>query len=267
MLEGNQTVSLSPFPRLGQFEERLGRSERDGWSQQRGFKKALIMKLLIIEDEKELSDSIVAYLGSEHYVCEQAFTYNEAVRKMDLHDYDCILLDLMLPGGTGMELLYHIRRQRNPVGVIIVSAKDSLEDKVKGLAIGADDYLAKPFHLPELGMRIHALIWRREFSANNVLYSNGLEIDLSAKSVCVDGRSLWLTRTEYELLLFFIANRNRVVSKASIAEHLSGDMAEMFDNHDFVYTHIKNLKAKLAEAGVRDCIRNVYGMGYKWLEA
>jgi DNA-binding response OmpR family regulator len=224
------------------------------------------MKLLIIEDERELSENIVTYLSSENYVCEQAFTYDTAKMKVNLYDYDCVLLDLMLPGGNGLDILRDIRKKRNPVGVIIVSAKDSLDDKVKGLEIGADDYLAKPFHLPELSMRIYAIIRRKEFAANNILRSNGIEINLPAKSVSVGGRLVVLTRMEYELLLFFIGNRNKVVSKASMAEHLSGDMADMFDNHDFVYTHIKNLKAKLAEAGVRDCVKNIYGTGYKWIE-
>lgn len=224
------------------------------------------MKLLIIEDERELSDNIVTYLSSENYVCEQAFTYGDAKMKVNLYDYDCVLLDLMLPGGNGLDILRDIRSKRNPVGVIIVSAKDSLDDKVKGLEIGADDYLPKPFHLAELSIRIYAIIRRKEFAANNLLRSNGIEINLPAKSVIIKGQPIVLTRTEYELLLFFIGNRNRVVSKASIAEHLSGDMADMLDNHDFVYTHIKNLKAKLSEAGVRDCIKNVYGTGYKWIE-
>lgn len=224
------------------------------------------MKLLIIEDERELSENIVTYLSSENYVCEQAFTYDTAKMKVNLYDYDCVLLDLMLPGVNGLDILRDIRKKRNPVGVIIVSAKDSLDDKVKGLEIGADDYLAKPFHLPELSMRIYAIIRRKEFAANNILRSNGIEINLPAKSVSVGGRQVVLTRMEYELLLFFIGNRNKVVSKASMAEHLSGDMADMFDNHDFVYTHIKNLKAKLAEAGVRDCVKNIYGTGYKWIE-
>lgn len=224
------------------------------------------MKLLIIEDEKELSDSIVAFLSSENYVCEQAFTYSEARMKVNVYEYDCVVLDLMLPGGGGLDILREIRRRHNPVGVIIVSAKDSLDDKVRGLEIGADDYLPKPFHLSELSMRIYAIIRRRKFSANNILRSNGIEIDLLAKTVTVKGRPIVLTRTEYELLLFFIGNRGKVVSKAAIAEHLSGDMADMLDSHDFVYTHIKNLKAKLAEAGVRGCVKNVYGTGYKWTE-
>ena len=224
------------------------------------------MKVLIIEDERKLSDSIVSYLSSEKYLCEQAFTFSDARMKVNIYDYDCVLLDLMLPGGDGLDILRDIRKKRNPVGVIIVSAKDSLDDKLTGLGIGADDYLPKPFHLAELSMRIYAVIRRREFAASNVLKDNGIRIDLLEKSVTVAGKPVVLTKSEYELLLFFIGNRNRVVSKSALAEHLSGEMADMMDNHGFVYTHIKNLKAKLAAAGCKDCIRNVYGMGYKWVE-
>lgn len=224
------------------------------------------MKLLIIEDEWELSGSIVTFLSSENYLCEQAFTYSEAQAKINLYNYDCVLLDLMLPGGNGLDILREIKRQNNPAGIIIISAKDSLDDKVSGLQIGADDYLAKPFHLPELSMRIYAVIRRKEFSGSNTLQSNGITIDLPSMSVRVNGTPVILTRTEYDLLLFFIGNKNRVISKSAMAEHLSGDIADMLDSHDFVYTHIKNLKAKLSEAGCKECIKNVYGTGYKWIE-
>ena len=224
------------------------------------------MKILIVEDEHKLSDSIVTYLKSEKYLCEQAFDYNEALEKVRGYDYDCVLLDLMLPGGSGLDILRDIKRRNNPAGVIIVSAKDSLDDKVKGLEIGADDYLPKPFHPAELGMRVYAIIRRKEFGASNTLENNGIKINLLEKSVEANGRPVTLTKSEYDLLLFFIGNRNRVLSKGAIAEHLSGDFADMMDNFDFVYTHIKNLKAKLAQTGMPNCIQNVYGMGYKWIE-
>ncbi len=222
------------------------------------------MKILIIEDERKLSDSIVDYLKGEKYLCEQVFDFNDAMMKVRVYDYDCVLLDLMLPSGNGLDILRDIKRRNNPAGVIIVSAKDSLDDKLKGLQIGADDYLAKPFHLAELSMRIYAVIRRKEFGANNRLKCGGISIDLLEKSVTANGYSLTLTKSEYELLLFFIGNKNRVLSKGAIAEHLSGDFADMMDNFDFIYTHIKNLKAKLTEAGIKDCVKNVYGMGYKW---
>lgn len=218
------------------------------------------MKILIVEDEHKLSDSIVTYLKSEKYLCEQAFDYNEALEKVRGYDYDCVLLDLMLPGGSGLDILRDIKRRNNPAGVIIVSAKDSLDDKVKGLEIGADDYLPKPFHLAELGMRVYAIIRRKEFGASNTLENNGIKINLLEKSVEANGRPVTLTKSEYDLLLFFIGNRNRVLSKGAIAEHLSGDFADMMDNFDFVYTHIKNLKAKLAQTG----IPTAYRMSMAW---
>lgn len=235
------------------------------------------MKVLIIEDERRLSDSICKYLESQDYLCEQAFTFADAMMKAVVYDYDCILLDLMLPGGDGLDILREIRRRRSSTGVIIISAKDSIDDRVSGLEIGADDYLSKPFALPELSMRIYALIRRREFTANNVIQSGGLRIDLLQKTVQAVGdvassphtqhsQVIDLTRTEYNLLLFFISNRNKVLSKAAIAEHLSGEMADMMDSFDFIYSHIKNLKAKLAKAGVKDCIKTIYGTGYQWKE-
>lgn len=223
------------------------------------------MKLLIIEDEHQLSDSIVSYLNREDYLCEQAFTFGEAMMKVGVYEYDCILLDLMLPGGNGLDILHRIKQCTPQTGVIIVSAKDSLEDKVEGLQIGADDYIAKPFHLPELGMRIFALLRRKNFTATNTLRSGSVTIDLLGKRVTVGGLALDLTKSEYELLLFLIENRCRVVSKSALAEHLSGDMADMLDNFNFVYAHIKNLKAKLADAGGPDCIKTYYGTGYKWI--
>lgn len=224
------------------------------------------MKILIIEDEKELSDNIVTFLSSENYLCEQAFTCADAKMKVNLYEYDCVILDLMLPDGNGLDLLRNIRNSHNQVGVIIVSAKDSINDKIIGLEVGADDYLSKPFSLPELKTRIYAIIRRKQFNTNNLMYSNGVTIDLLKKTVKVGPNIITLTRTEYELLLFLISNKNKVISKLSMAEHLTGEMADMLDNHNFVYTHIKNLKAKLAMNGCSECIKNIYGTGYKWVE-
>lgn len=223
------------------------------------------MKILIIEDEKQLSDSIVSFLGQEEYLCEQAFSYMEAAGKIEVYEYDCILLDLMLPGGTGLDLLRHIKETAPRTGVIIVSAKDSLDDKVTGLRLGADDYLAKPFHLPELSMRVFALLRRKCFTASNVIQSGAVSVDLLERSVTIGEKRLDLTRTEYDLLLFLIENRRRVVSKSALAEHLSGDIADMMDDFNFVYAHIKNLKGKLADAGLNNCIKTFYGAGYKWI--
>lgn len=224
------------------------------------------MKILIIEDERELSHNIVTYLSADKYLCEQAFTFREAREKIALYSYDCILLDLSLPGGDGFRLLDDIKDRDINSGIIIISARDSLGDKIAGLETGADDYLSKPFPLPELSIRIYALMRRKQFSHSNILKSNNVEIDLLAKRVTVNQTAVFLTKSEYELLLFLTGNRNRVVSKNAIAEHLSGDMADMLDNHNFVYAHIKNLKAKLGDAGCINCIKTIYGTGYQWKE-
>lgn len=224
------------------------------------------MKILIVEDEILLSDNIVSFLTSDNYICEQAFTYQEAQEKINLYQYDCILIDLNLPGGDGLNLLGLIKEKNLPCGIIIISARGSLDNRVEGLRLGADDYLAKPFSLPELSARIYALMRRRNFANSNYLQSRNLKVDLLSKQVFVDGAEIVLTKTEYDLLLFLITNKARVISKSSIAEHLSGDMADMLDNHNFVYSHVKNLKAKLAAVGFMDCIKTVYGVGYQWEE-
>lgn len=222
------------------------------------------MKLLLIEDEQELALSIAEYLKGEHYLCEFASTYTEALDKIYIYDYDCILLDLMLPGGDGLKILEELKRIDKQEGVIIISAKNSIEDKIRGLQIGADDYLAKPFHLSELSARIHSVIRRKHFGHANKIVINELEIDLLAKDVRVNDKLIALTKKELDLLLFLVSNKGRVISKNALAEHLSGDMADMLNNHSVVYAHVKNLKKKLADSGCADYIKTIYGMGYKW---
>lgn len=222
------------------------------------------MKILIIEDEQELAKSIAEYLSEENYLCEFASTYNRALDKIETYHYDCILLDIMLPDGSGMEILEELKQQDKQDGVIIISAKDALDDKIKGLQIGADDYLTKPFHLAELTARIYSVIRRKQFGNSNTIQQNELQIDLLAKTVLVNNKLISLTKKEFDLLLYFIGNKNRVISKSTLAEHLSGDFADMLDNHDFVYAHVKNLKKKLNEAGCSNYLKTVYGTGYKW---
>lgn len=211
-----------------------------------------------------LSRSIAEYLGREDYLCEHAYTCNEALCKIAAYEYDCILLDLMLPDGSGLDILRNIKKESPQAGVIIVSAKDSLDDKVEGLKIGADDYLPKPFHLPELSMRIFALMRRKKFTSDNNIQAGQHTINLPEHKVTVGNNHIALTKSEYDLLLFLIQNRNRVVSKSAIAEHLSGDMADMLDDFNFIYAHIKNLKSKLSAAGIPNSIKTLYGTGYKW---
>lgn len=222
------------------------------------------MRILIIEDENELAESISEYLSEENYLCEVARTFNQALNKIESFNYDCILLDIMLPDGNGMNILEELKKQDKQDGVIIISAKNALDDKVRGLQIGADDYLTKPFHLSELAARIYSIIRRKQFGNANVVQQNELQINLLGKIVKVNDHSIELTKKEFELLLYFIGNKNRVISRSTLAEHLSGDFASMLDNHDFVYAHIKNLKKKLNEAGCENYLKTVYGTGYKW---
>ncbi|WP_258100955.1 response regulator transcription factor [Marinoscillum pacificum] len=222
------------------------------------------MKILIIEDEVELAKDMELFLSREAYHCELVANYDQAMEKVYAYEYDCILLDLMLPGGDGLSILQELKKLNKNEGVIIISAKNSIEDKVSGLKLGADDYLAKPFHQAELAARVESLIRRKQFDSHNTITQNEVMIDLQAKTVTVRGEGVVLTRKEYELLLFFVGNKNRVLSKGALAEHLSGDLADMFDTHDFVYAHVKNLKKKLKEAGYQDYIKTIYGSGYKW---
>ncbi|SCX86144.1 response regulator transcription factor [Flavobacterium caeni] len=222
------------------------------------------MKILIIEDETAIASSIKAYFKPNGVQCETATTTSEALSKIGLYDYDCILLDLMLPDGDGFDILKELKRTNKTEGVIIISAKENLETRLEGFNLGADDYLTKPFHLAELLVRIQALVRRKNFQGSNTVSFNEITVDVLAKTVSVKGARLDITKKEIDLLLFLIGNQNKVLSKAAIAEHLSGDMADMLDNHDFIYAHIKNLKKKLAQAGSGDYIQTVYGLGYKW---
>lgn len=225
------------------------------------------MKVLIVEDEKELSQSICEYLASEQFSCEQAFAFETALEKIELYDYACIVLDINLPDGNGLSLLKTLKEEGKTDGVIIVSARNAIDDKVAGLKSGADDYLTKPFHLSELGARVDAIIRRKSFDGKTVLRFDEMEIDLNAKQVKVGKTLVDVTKKEYDLLLYFIGNKNKVISKNAIAIHLWGDDFDTADNYDFIYTHIKNLRKKLVAAGAADYIRSVYGSGYKFSQS
>lgn len=220
--------------------------------------------MLIIEDEPSLSRNISSYLLQSMYVCETVSTVSNAKVKLDHATYDCIVLDIGLPDGSGLELLRELKQKNESDGVLIISAKNSLDDKLAGLGLGADDYLTKPFHLAELSARVNAIIRRRAFEGQNVIGLDRLTVDLPAKSVRVDGFEVSLTRKEYDLLVYFLSNKNRVVTKESIADHLWEASVQMTDSFDIIYSHVKNLRKKLMEAGCPDYIRSVHGMGYKF---
>jgi DNA-binding response OmpR family regulator len=225
------------------------------------------VKILIIEDETGLRESIEAYFTGGDSICETASDFTSALAKVSVYRYDCIILDLTLPQGNGLDIIRHLKNNQHNDGVLIVSAKNSLDDRLMGLDLGADDYLTKPFHLSELKSRVTAIVRRRSFNGNSLLKFNELTIDLGAKTVAVNGTFVKFTRKEYSLLLYFIANKGKVVSKNAIAEHLWGDSIDIADNFDFIYSHIKNIRKKLVEAGARDYIQAAYGMGYKFTEA
>jgi DNA-binding response OmpR family regulator len=223
------------------------------------------MKILIIEDEKNLADNIRAYLNSEQFTCESAYDYYDALEKIHVYEYACIILDINLPHGSGLEILKELRQAKKGEGVLIISARNSLDDKVMGLTIGADDYLTKPFHLPELGARVSAIIRRKSFGGNNQIALDHLTLDLTDRTLKSNEEVISLTRKEYDLLVYFVSNRNRVVTKEAIVEHLWGDEIDMADSYDFIYSHIKNLRKKLMQAGSPDYIKAVYGMGYRFV--
>jgi len=222
------------------------------------------MKILIIEDEIDLSNSITSYLRQEKFKCEAVLNYTDAIEKINLYNYDVIVVDITLPDGNGLELIKELKFNRSNAGIIIISAKNALDDKISGLEIGADDYLTKPFHLSELNARIKSIIRRRDFEGNNEIILDEIRINPELLTVQVNDQPLSLTRKEYDLLTFFLANKNRVLSKESIAEHLWGDDIELVDSYDFLYSHIKNLRKKILEKGGKDYIQSVYGIGYKF---
>lgn len=222
------------------------------------------MKLLIIEDDHEIQDSILAYLAPEGYLCEQAFSFKNALDKIQSFDYDCLLIDINLPDGSGLDLIKEAKRLKKPSGIIVITARDAINDRVKALEFGADDYLVKPFNLAELNARIKSLIRRIQFQGNNSITYGDLQVFPDSFQVLAKGQPVELTKKEFELLLFFISNAGRVIAKESLAGQLWGDDSDFSYSFDFVYAQIKNLRKKLREKGAEDYIKTIYGVGYKF---
>lgn len=222
------------------------------------------MKLLIIEDNENLLENMRTYLGREGYICEYAQNYEQAFDKVMSYTYDVVLIDIMIPGGSGLQVLRELKSVHPETGTIIISAKNALDDKVEGLELGADDYITKPFQLPELHARIKAINRRNQRGGAEVLNVNEITINTNTMEVTVSGAVVELTPKEYDLLLYFASNKNHVLSKQTIAEHLWGDYVDHLTNLDFVYQHIKNLRKKLEEGGAKNHIESIYGIGYKF---
>lgn len=223
------------------------------------------MKYLIAEDEIDLQQSIATYLSQEGNVCEVASNYYEASEKAEIYDYDIIILDINLISGSGLDVLKSLKKAKKEAGVIIISANNSLTDKLEGLDLGADDYITKPFHLAELNSRIKAVLRRGKFGGDELIEFNEISINTKSRTAFINKKEIALTRKEYDLLVFFISNKGRVISKETIAEHLWGDNSDLLDNFDFIYVHINNLRKKLTAEGSK-YIKTAYGSGYKFIE-
>jgi len=221
------------------------------------------MKILIIEDERALRDSIEKYLEYQGFVCETADNFLAGKEKVAQFSYDCIVVDIGLPFGSGLDIVSALKEMESRAGIIIISAKNALDDKLKGLELGSDDYLTKPFHLSELNARINAILRRRKFEGSKTIRFNEITLDPEAQRLTVNGQVVYLTEKEYQLLEYFIANQRRVLTKPAIAEHIWGDEYVQAGDYDFIYTHIKNLRKKLLDAGSGDYIKTVYGSGYR----
>lgn len=223
------------------------------------------MKILVIEDENSLREVMVRSLEKERYIVECAADYKSALWKINDYSYDCIVLDIMLPGGSGLSLLEELKNMKKRDSVIIVSAKDSIDDKVKGLDLGADDYLTKPFHLAELNARIKSIIRRKQQDGDMDLSYGNITVYPDRHAVYIKGEELPLNRKEFDLLYYFVVNPERLLSKDALAESVWGDYIDQADSFDFIYSQVKNLRKKLKTAGARPEIKAVYGFGYKMI--
>ena len=226
-------------------------------------KRILRMKILVIEDEFEMLKSIDSFLSSEGYIVEKATDYASGIEKVHLYEYDCILLDISLPGGSGLKILEDMKAAQIIGNVIIISAKNSLDDKITGLDLGADDYLTKPFHLAELLARIKAVVRRKNLGGSELLTIGNLSVDFNSHVIYINDEELKLNRKEFDILSFFVTNMDRLITKEVLAEHVWGDNIDSVDSFDFVYSQVKNLRKKLKDNNADIVLENVYGVGYK----
>ena len=221
------------------------------------------MKILVIEDEPQMLENIKASLLQEGYIVEWATDYNAALEKVSIYEYDCILLDITLPGGNGLDILAELKKEGKAEGVIIISAKNAIDDKIAGLNLGADDYLPKPFHMAELHARIKSVLRRRKFEGSNIIELNNIKIDTDKHEVLVNDKAVSLNRKEYAILMYMIVNKNKLIHKAALAEHVWGDYIDEANSFDFIYSQIKNLRKKMKDVDAKIELQSIYGVGYK----
>jgi DNA-binding response OmpR family regulator len=222
------------------------------------------MKLLLVEDNLRLAEDMSSFMVTNGFIVEHAASLCESINKTDIYQYDLVIVDIGLPDGNGLDLIKHLKKRDSDTAILIVTAKNSIEDKVYGLDLGADDYITKPFHKSELNARIRSILRRKKFNSSNILKMNEIKIDIIAAQTYVQEKPVSLTKKEYDLLLYFMYNQNKVLMKENIAEHLWGDDIDQADSFDFIYNHIKNLRKKIIHAGGKDYIKSMYGMGYKF---
>lgn len=224
------------------------------------------MKLLLVEDNPRLAEEMRSFLADSGFVVEVSTTLEEGSERIAIYQYDVAIIDLGLPDGSGLELVREIKEAAPETAMLILTARDAVEDKVRGLDLGADDYMTKPFHKAELNARIRSILRRHKFNRSNVIEFNEIKVDLLASQAFVHDQPLNLTRKEYDLLIYFLQNPNRMLTKESIVEHLWGDHIDQADSFDFIYNHIKNLRKKIVGSAGANYIHALYGMGYKWTE-
>lgn len=221
------------------------------------------MKVLIVEDEKELQQSIADFLKGESFLVECADNFSCGLDKILNYTYDIVLLDVMLPGGSGLELLRELKNKDTSLPILVLSAKDSVDDKVLGLELGADDYLAKPFHFAELLARIKSIVRRNKLNGELIIQFKNVRLNVDDRIVDVGSHHVVLNRKEFDMLYYFMLRPNKLLEKTMLAETVWGDHADQADNLDFIYSQIKNLRKKLKDAGAELDIQSVYGVGYK----
>lgn len=225
------------------------------------------MKILVVEDEPQMLESIERVLKQENALVETATNLNDALDKALIYEYDCILLDINLPDGSGLELLRELKKQNKSDGVLILSARNSLDDKLEGLNLGADDYLTKPFHFSELIARVRSIVRRKKFDGNALLEIGNIRVDVTNQAITIQNEAVTLNRKEFAILMYLISNKGRLVSKTALAEHVWGDNIDEADNFEFIYSQIKNLRKKMNDLDSGIEIQSIYGVGYKLIES
>ena len=221
------------------------------------------MKILIIEDEKGMRETLETFFVQQKFVVETAHDFDSGLSKLSVYDYDCILLDIMLPGGSGLDLLTEMKGMNKRESVIIISARDAIDDKVLGLELGADDYLPKPFHLAELNARVKSLIRRNQSGGDMSVSIENVKLLPDKRTVFVNDEEMPLNRKEFDLLYYFMVNPDRLLNKTTLTEAVWGDNIDQADDLEFLYSQVKNLRRKLKTAGADVEIKAVYGFGYK----